>query len=47
MVRGQVLERSGHRRFYETYGRDLLKRDAALSDFVEEIYHDLESEQNG
>ena len=44
---GQVLERSGHRCFYETYGRDLLMRDAALSDFVEEIYHDLESEQNG
>ncbi len=39
---GQMLENSGQRRFYEVYGRDLLRRDPPLLDFVEEIYQELE-----
>ena len=43
---GQILERSGHRRFYEAYGRDLLKRDQSLLNFAENVYQEFESEQN-
>jgi len=42
---GQMLENSGQRRFYEVYGRDLLRRDPSLLDFVEELYQELEAEQ--
>ena len=43
---GQLLEQSGQRRFYETFGRDLLKRDQSLLNFVESVYQELEAEQN-
>ena len=43
---GQLLEYSGQRRFYETFGRDILKRDQSLLNFVENVYQELESEQN-
>jgi hypothetical protein len=43
---GQLLEQSGGRRFYETFGRDLLQRDQSLLNLVESLYQELESEQN-
>jgi|TARA_B110000263_G_scaffold132285_1_gene114961 hypothetical protein len=43
---GQLLEYSGQRRFHEVYGRDILKRDQSLLNFVENVYQELESEQN-
>ncbi len=43
---GQLLEYSGLLRFYEVYGRDLLRREPSLQDFAEEIYQGLVSEHS-
>ena len=42
----QMLQHSGQRRFYEKYGRDILQRDQSLLNFVENVYQELEAEQN-
>ena len=42
----QTLETSRLRRFYEAYGRDILKRDQSLLSFAENVYQELEAEQN-
>ena len=41
-----MLEHSGQRRFYEAYGRDVLKRDQSLLSFAENVYQELENKQN-
>jgi hypothetical protein len=42
----QLLERPGQRRYYERFGRDILQRDQSLLNFVENVYQELEAEQN-
>ena len=42
----QLLEQPGQRRFYEAFGRDILQRDQSLLNFVENVYQELEAEQN-
>jgi len=39
----RTLRHPGRRRIYEKTGRDLLARDPGISEFVEEIYDELES----
>ena len=39
----RLLEQSGQRRYYETFGRDILQRDQSLLDFVESVYQELEA----
>jgi len=39
----RTLRHPGQRRIYEKTGRDLLARDPGISEFVEEIYDELES----
>ena len=42
----QMLQYSGQRRFYEKYGREILQREPALLNFAENVYQELEAEQN-
>ena len=40
----RILATPGQRRYLEDFGRPLLELDVGLSEFVEEIYQELESQ---